>query len=349
MAKRKNKIFKRFPFLKKLYRLWRIPIVRFIAALLIIVLVISLISHFAGGEEQQQEVSEVSIVEQSQESVESSFEPTVTVPKYWDFSNAVDLSDHIASEYGIIVNATTRCVLGGKNYETRIYPASMTKIMTLIVAVESDLDLDAQYKMTYQLINKYYLDNATITGIQAGDTVTMRDLMFGAILLSAADATEAIACVVAGSEEAFVDLMNQKAEEIGCVDTHFTNTSGLFNEQNYSTLGDIALILDYAMSVPLCAEVLSAATYTTAPTAKNPEGYTFDSTMYGRIKHDAIDAMTVAGGKTGYISETKHCLASMAIGDNGEKFIVVTVGGSGRYTPINDCKSLYNEFYGGND
>ena len=344
------------PFLRRLRRFWSIPIVRIAAALVAIIITISFIVFaFKSCGNRDVEVSET-----SEESVTDVFleesvpelslpeeESEAPLPTPWKYNSVENISDVINSNYGIIINATTREVLGGKNHSQLIYPASMTKIMTLIVAARSDLDLNAPYTMDYRLINKYYLAEATITGIQAGDTVTVKDLLYGAILLSAADATAAIAEIVAGSEEAYVELMNKTAQEIGCKNSHFTNTSGLYDESNYSTLGDIALMLDYAMSIPLAAQILAEDEYVTPPTPKNPEGYKFVGTMFSRISPDTVKGMTVAGGKTGYLSEARHCLASMAISDNGEKYIVVTVGGQWPYTPINDCIALYLKYNGG--
>lgn len=344
----------------KLKRFWSIPIVRILFGLIcIVVAILFFISLFNGcGEdfESSQDVSqtisensnEISVPsEEISEFSEAPSVPIVSIPKPWNFSDGIDtISNDINSKYAIVINSTTRQVLAGKNYTDRIYPASMTKIMTLIVAAESNLNLNDLYTMDYRLINKYYLAGATTTGIQAGDTVTVKDLVYGAILLSAADATAAIAEIVSGSEDAYVDLMNETAKKIGCNSSHFTNTSGLYDTQNYSTLADIALMLDYAMSLPLSREVLSTDIYTTAPTPKSDAGYTFHSTMFSRIHKDSINKMTVLGGKTGYLSETRHCLASMAEGENGEKYIVVTVEGQRPYDPINDCMKLYSKYYG---
>lgn len=337
---------------KKIKRIWSVPIVRILSALLAFVLIILLLASVLKNCDPAMTESTVSEFSEAQsvdipESVpeEVSEEPVIALPTPWRFTGADNLNAVIASDYGIIINATTRQVLGGKNHTLRIYPASMTKIMTLIVAVQSDVDVNTEYLMDYRLINKYYLAGASMSGIAAGDTVTFKDLLYGAVLLSAADATAAIAEMVAGSEEEYVKLMNETAEIIGCTGTHFTNTSGLYDTANYSTLGDIALMLDYAMSIPLAREILSTSDYTTPPTEKNPEGYYFFSTMFTRIDHDSVPGMTVLGGKTGYLAETKHCLASMAVGDNGEKFIVVTAGGA-KYDPIDDCIMLYARYYG---
>lgn len=355
MSKNSSNKLLRIPLFRKLRRLWSIPLVRIIAFLVAAVLVITVtVSVFKGCGNEQSDVSdtsEESLAESSDISAtvseEISTEPVIALPEPWIYSSSVDdISSSISSDYGIIINATTREVLGGKNYTQRIYPASMTKIMTLIVAVESGVELDAEYTMSYILINKYYLAEASMSGIYAGDTVSFKDLLYGAILLSAADATAAIADMVAGGEEAYVELMNLKAKEIGCTDTNFTNTSGLHNTSNYSTVGDIALMLDYAMSIPLCKEILSEDVYYTPSTPKNEDGYKFFSTMFTRIDYDTIPGMTVVGGKTGYLAESRHCLASMAVSDSGEQYIVVTAGARVGMDAIYDCINLYSTYSG---
>lgn len=123
----------------------------------------------------------------------------------------------------------------------------MTKVMTLLVAAENLPDLDAAFTMTQAIIDPLYLAGASMAGFVNGETVTMRDLLYGAVVPSGAEATEALAQAVAGSEEAFVAMMNEKAAALGLTNTHFMNTSGLHDENHYSTVREIALILQAAL------------------------------------------------------------------------------------------------------
>jgi len=153
-----------------------------------------------------------------QVSVPEAQEYTVTHLIYDDNTKAI--GSNINSTYGIVYCVDDRQVLGRKSSQERMYPASMTKVMSLIVAVENILDLNDTFEMTFEIINPLYLQNATVTGLSSGETVPLIDLLYGIILPSGADATDAIAQYICGSQDEFVKLMNKKAEELGLIDTH---------------------------------------------------------------------------------------------------------------------------------
>src|SRR5699024_8410476 len=143
-----------------------------------------------------------------------------------------------------------------------------------------------------------------------GETVTVRDLLYGTILPSGADAAAGLAFYVSGSLEGFVDLMNQKLEELGLSDTaHFTNCVGLYDENHYCTLYDMAEILGAAIDNELCREVLSAHTYTTSATEQHPEGLLISNWFLRRIE-DKDTHGTVLCAKTGYVVQSGNCAAS---------------------------------------
>ena len=330
-------------------RLWSIPIIRILTAAALLAL-LAYLMFFSGCGKQDEASGTVSednssdVVSDTVSYPETSDAPASAVVSLVFTDATDDLTDVIRSDAGIAVRVSDMTVLGGKNMTGRIYPASMTKIMTVIVAVESGVPLDTPFTLTYDIINPYYLAGSTITGITAGDTVTFADLLYGAVLESGCDATEAIAILVAGSEEAFAERMNAKAKEIGCTETHFSNASGMYDSENYSTLGDMAIMLCYAMKNETAAALFSAAEYTTAATPKNSAGYTFRSTMFGRVNGDEVTGVTITAGKTGYLSETGHCLASYAVSNTGEAYVCVTVGGATRWHPVYDCRDIYGRY-----
>lgn len=284
---------------------------------------------------------------------EVSAEPqNVLVP---NFDMVEPLSETPASKYAILVNADSGRVIAERNSTERIYPASMTKIMTLIVAAEHFESLHSTFTMSYKITDPLYVQGATVMGLLSGETVPKLDLMYGVILPSGADATIALAHMVVGrtnnadsmsneeAEELFAELMNQKAEELGLVDTHFTNTSGLHDENHYTTVHDMAIILDYAMKNELCREILMSKTYTTTPTEQHPDGITMRSTMFDKVKPNEVDRVEIIGGKTGYTYQAGHCLASIA--KKGEAvYIVVTAGGDNRLSPVEDLHLFYGEY-----
>ncbi len=268
---------------------------------------------------------------------------TVIRPDYTDES--VTLATKIDCKYAVLVDLNTNTVLASKNSTKRMYPASMTKIMTLIVACENITDLNDEFTFTWELLNPLYNKEASMAGFSAGETVTVKDLLYGAILPSGADSTCALAEYIAGSEAEFVKMMNDKAEEMGLTNTNFMNTSGLHHINHYSTVVEVAMILDYAMQNELCKEILSTYRYTTTATDHHPEGIMLESTMFGRMFGDEAEGVTVIAGKTGYTNEGLHCLASYGEEDDGNgRYICVCAYGETRWEPIYDSIEIYSDY-----
>ena len=257
---------------------------------------------------------------------------------YTELTSAELLSPYIA-----VIDVTNNKIVAGRNAEARIYPASMTKVMTLIVAVENVKSMDDKFTMTSEIIDPLYRDSASRAGFEPGEEVTARDLMYGLILPSGADGAVGLAQMIAGSEEAFVELMNKKCEELGLKNTHFTNTSGLHNENHYTTPVEMAMILEYAMNNETCAKILSTYQYTTEVTEKHPEGILLTSTMFSRMYGNEVPGVEIKAGKTGYTQEARHCLVSYAESD-GSKYVAVTAGAEGKWNVVYDDFKLYGDF-----
>lgn len=252
--------------------------------------------------------------------------------------------DDISSQYAILIDIERKTVLASRGGEEKIYPASMTKLMTLIVAVEHIADFDDTYTFTYQIINPPTLAGASVAGFSVGETVSLIDLLYGTALPSGADATSALADYVAGSEEVFAELMNEKAEAMGLTSTHFVNASGLHDPDHYSTPHEVAMMLEYALEIPLLREVLSTYRYTTTPTEQHPEGLLLTSTLFSRMHGDEPETAEVFAGKTGYTIEAKNCLASAAETPDGHIYILVTAYADGSYAPIYDAIDIYKKY-----
>ena len=250
----------------------------------------------------------------------------------------------IDSAYAILIDMDKNEVIASKNGDARIYPASMTKVMTLIVAVEHISDLDELFTFDYTITDPAYKAGASVAGFLSGESVSLRDILYGVALPSGADATTAIAVKIAGSEEAFAELMNAKATDMGLTNTHFVNASGLHDKEHYSTPHEIAIIMEYAMEIPMLAEILSTYQYTTAATAQHPEGLLLTSTMFSRMRGDEAGNCEVIAGKTGYTPEAGQCLVSVAKTSEGEQFVLVTAHASGKYAPIYDAIDVYKNY-----
>ena len=248
----------------------------------------------------------------------------------------------------ILVDADTNEIVAGYNYEKKVYPASLTKMLTLLVAAENIQDMDATYKFTSDDIDPLIEDNASRAGFEAGETVTMKDLLYSAILVSGADGTTGLANAVAGSEEKFVELMNAKIQEL-------VNASGLHNKNHYSTAQDIAVITKAAMDNETCREVLTATKYTTSKTKQHKDGIELTSIVAQRIEGyyvdcdgdgKADDGISIEGGKTGFTDEAKYTLSTI-LDDNGHKYICVTTKSKDELKSVEDQIAIYEKYLGG--
>ena len=268
-----------------------------------------------------------------------------TVSRPAEDASTVTVSDEIDSGYAVLIAPESGRILAAKNADTRMYPASMTKVMTLLTAYEHIDNLEETFTVTSAIIDPLYRSNASLAGFSPGETVTLRDLLYGTILPSGAEAAVSLAIHIAGSEEEFVKLMNEKAKEIGLTDTHFTNCTGLHNKDHYSTAVEIAMIMDCAMQHEACREILSTYQYTTPPTDKHPEGVAMTSTMLSRMYGDEPDGVTITAGKTGYTPEAGQCLVSYGTDDvSGEQYILVTSKAEGKFEPVFDAIEMYSDY-----
>ena len=252
-------------------------------------------------------------------------------------------SNKVTSLNGVLIDVESNTILAQRDCNAKIYPASLTKIMTLIVAAENIKNYEDTFTMTNAILTPLINQNATRAGFLEGEKVKMIDMMYGVVLPSGADATVGLAEAISGSEENFVVLMNEKVQALGLKNTHFTNTSGLYDENNYSTVVDLAMMLKYAMQNELCRKILSTYKYTTSPTEQHPQGINLESTMFSRMYGNEVENVTIEGGKTGYTTEAGNCLASFAKKDVRE-YIAVTTNGTGKYKPIFDSFEIYRNY-----
>ena len=270
--------------------------------------------------------------------------PAVAYPVVTDAT--VQFGDSVDAQYAVLVDVTDGTIVAQRGANTRVYPASVTKILTLLVAAERATDMTATYTMSYTFLNDLYLQEATVAGFSSGESVTVRDMLYGCILPSGADATIGLANHLAGSEEAFAAWMNDKAAALGLKDTHFVNSSGLHDKNHYTTPLDMAVVLAAAMKNATCREVLSTYQYTTSSTAQHPDGLLLTSTMFSRMYGTEPEGATIIAGKTGYTAQAGHTMASFAIGDNGHEYIFVSMDGTDKWKATYDAINVLTAFCG---
>lgn len=171
---------------------------------------------------------------------------SAATPEDYDYENPSLLTaDQLYSQSAILIDADSGDVLFSKNERVRMHPASTTKIMTLLLGIESGYPLDQQIAIPQAAAN--IANDSTLVPVFPGETMTFGDLLVGFMLNSGNDGANAVAVIVAGSEENFVAKMNARAAEIGCIDTHFANAHGYTDQNHYTTAYDLALITKTAM------------------------------------------------------------------------------------------------------
>lgn len=256
---------------------------------------------------------------------------------------AVD-SESVLSTYAVLIDLDDGTVAAQRNIHDRISPASMTKILTVLVAAEHITDLDDTFTITREITDYSYSNDCSAAGFDDGETVTVKDLLYGTILPSGADAAAGLACYVSGSLESFVELMNEKIAELGLSDSsHFTNCVGLYDENHYSTVYDMAIMLKAAVENELCREVLSAHIYTTSPTEQHPEGIELSNWFLRRIEDKETNGEVVCA-KTGFVAQSGSCAASYEVSDSGKHYICVTADTYSSWRCIYDHVAVYQKY-----
>lgn len=259
-------------------------------------------------------------------------------------ADTCEIASDIISQNVIVVNCETNQVVAARNADARCYPASTTKIMTILTAADYITDYDKTFTFSYEITDPFFKQGATIAGFADAEAVNMTDLFYGAILPSGADATVGLALSIAGSETEFAKLMNKKAKELGLKNTHFTNASGLFDENHYTTPEDMAIIVREAMKNDICREALSTYQYTTAATPQHPNGIQLTSTLFSYMYGTEPEGSDILGGKTGFVNESGYCIASFGESDQGTQYVCVTFKGTSHYPAVYDQINLYTRY-----
>lgn len=262
-------------------------------------------------------------------------------------AETISLSDSdIVSQHAIFIDLESGSILAKRDADTIISPASMTKILTILVAAEhiTEAQLDDTFTMSLEITDYGYVNDCSSAGFLDGETVTVRDLFYGTILPSGADAAVGLATYVAGSQEAFVELMNEKLAELNLSETaHVTNCVGIYDEEHYCTVYDMAMIMEAAIANTICKEAMTAHTYTTSITEQHPEGILLSNWFLRRIE-DKDTGGEVICAKTGYVVQSGNCAASYGTDHNGKEYICVTANATSNWKCIYDHVDLYKRF-----
>lgn len=234
------------------------------------------------------------------------------------------------SEHAIFINLDTNETLFVKEETTRVAPASLTKMMSAIIAIEYYQDYTQILTIDSLSLEQLSLENSSLAGFSPNEKVTIEDLLYGTLLSSGGEATITLAKAVASSEEQFVSLMNQKANQLQLQDTHFSNACGFDDENHYSTVKDLSALLSYCLKNETFKKIFTTKQYNTSPSIFHPDGILLSSTMFENMSSTLTNG-EIIGGKTGFTSNAGLCLASLARIDNQE-YIFVTTNAKGNHT-----------------
>ena len=238
--------------------------------------------------------------------------------------------EDVTSQAGALFDLTDREVLYSKDAFEKLYPASITKVMTALIAIKYG-NLEDQVTVTEDAVITE--TGATLCGIQPGDTLTLEQLLYGLMLPSGNDAGAAIAIHMSGSIDAFADKMNEEAKRLGATDTHFMNPHGLHDEDHYTTAYDLYLIFNEALKYPEFRTVTGSTAYTANYT--NKAGESISKTWRGGNwyltgEHETPEGLTVFSGKTGTTKAAGYCLIMAENDDEDREYISVVMKADSR-------------------
>ncbi|MCM1180259.1 MAG: D-alanyl-D-alanine carboxypeptidase [Clostridium sp.] len=275
--------------------------------------------------------------------LEDGEEATTEHPETTEYPDDPTREPDLVANAAIIMDAATGQILYEKNAHERKYPASITKIMTTMLAIEAGVDFNETITMTENAIWGVDRDS-TLIGLDVGEKVTIGDLMYATMVKSANECAYAIAEYVGGDIDNFSKMMNDKAAELGCEDTHFVTPNGLHDDDHYTTAYDMALITKKAIEYEQFRELAGTLSYTV------PETNLADETRPLWNGNKMINPAESAyyeyceGGKTGYTSKANNTLATFAKKD-GLELICIILDCDGNTRAYTDTRALYNYCY----
>lgn len=237
----------------------------------------------------------------------------------------------------------TKEILYAKNIHDKVFPASTTKIMTALLLLENG-DLDAQAVVSKDAVT-FHESGVTTVKLKEGDVLTLRQLLYALLLVSANDAANVIAEKIGGSTEQFVGMMNEKAAKIGATNTHFMNPHGLHDEEHYTTAYDLYLMFQEAMKYDTFLEVLQVPSWDTSYVAADGKEITASWSSSNRFTKGDVtvpDGITAVGGKTGTTKAAMSCLVQLFEDGEGHRYVAIIVGCSERAVLYEEMQSFLN-------
>ncbi len=288
--------------------------------------------------EIQKRLSVFTETEEAEETRAAAFADTLCVA-----SGADDAEPAVTGDAAGVFGLDGGTALYHKNIYARMNPASTTKIMTAILALKYGKLSDPVKVSTEVIIGEA---GSSMAGLAPGDTMTLEQLLYGLMLPSGNDAANAIAVHLAGSVEAFADMMNEEAHRIGATGTHFVNANGLTDPDHYTTAYDLYLMFHEALKYDTFRKIIGTQSYTVQYTDANGEAQseTWSSTnLYLVGKRDTPQGLTVFGGKTGTTKAAGYCLILGSRSADGEEYASVVMSAGSRSDLYDDMTKIISK------
>ena len=237
------------------------------------------------------------------------------------------------SPYALLLDLEDQSVLYEKNADKKIYPASLTKVMSAVVALDHISDLSKTVTVTEKDLEGLVEANASVAGLKEGDKVTYEDLLYALVLPSGADAANVLANNLCGDMKNFVQEMNNKAKAYGMINTHFMNATGLHDDNHYTTMHDLKQMMKHAWINTAFQKVLTTTKYE-IPSIK----LKFKSTLLLYGDSLSFKVGEIIGGKSGYTLEAECCLVSVAKMKDGHLYMFISAKAPGE--PLSNHKHI---------
>ena len=221
-----------------------------------------------------------------------------------------------------------------KNENERLPMASLTKIMTVRVALKHIPDLAATAPVDTDAYHRAVDMNASMAGFRGGEATSYRDLLYATMLRSAGEAADSLAINISGSMDNFVAMMNQEAEDLGLKNTSYANADGMDNPKNYQSAKDCAMLIKDSLEDGNFRAIFTKRDFVTRPTLDHPDGVYLESTVFSHLKKYNQNGFEIIGGKSGTTDKAGLCWATLAE-KNGKEYILVVMG-----VPYDDIDNL---------
>lgn len=249
---------------------------------------------------------------------------------------------------GFVVEANSGVVLYENNPDTKMYPASLTKIMTALVVFDKVSNLEENLVFSYNAVTNGLDKKTTTIGASSGDRLSIKDCLYAILLPSANDAANALAEHVAGNIRDFVSLMNEKAEKLGMTNSHFKNPTGLHDDEQYTTARDLSIMMSYAMKNTTFAQMSSSLSYRHAPIRRYKDPENSNNVMLNTNSMLATGSgfyyRGVIAGKTGFTNEAGYNLIE-CVERNNMRLIFVDLGCKKINDRFIDARNIFNYYF----